>query len=64
MGSLWFRIVVYALVVFLVLIVYAGQQESTARGALQRASRRTVPFLAWTAVAVVAMEALQWLFID
>lgn len=64
MNSLPLRIVIYAIVVFLVLVVYAGQHETTAVGALRRAGRKTVPFLLWTAVAVVVMEALQWLFID
>ena len=64
MNSLWLRVVVYAIVVFLVLVVYAGQHETTAAGALRRAGVKTVPFLLWTVVAVLVMEALQWLFID
>lgn len=64
MSSFAVRVLVYAVVVFLVLIVYAGQHEKTAADALRRAARKTVPFLLWTIVAVVVMEALQWLFID
>lgn len=62
--SIWLRVLVYTVVVFLVLIVYLGQRETTAAATLRAAAARTVKFLAYTVLAVVVMLSLEYFFLD
>ena len=57
------RAVVYAIVVLLVMIVYASQKHTTARASIQAAIPKTIKGLAYTLILVVAMFALGALFI-
>lgn len=58
------RIALYAVVMFLVMIVYTGQQFDNARDILRDSVRKTGKFLAWTGILVVVMEVCFWLFIS
>jgi hypothetical protein len=61
--SLAFRLVVYVVVLFLIAIVVVGQHHATARATLRAALPRTVRWIVWSALLVVAMSALELLFI-
>lgn len=58
------RFLIYALVMFLIMIVYTGQQHDTARAILSDSVRKTGKFVWWTVILVVFMEVCFWLFID
>jgi hypothetical protein len=62
--SLLIRILIYAAVLFLVMIVYTGQQHDNARAILGDSVRKTGKFLWWTFVLVAVMELCFWLFIE
>ena len=62
--SIWLRLVVYTTVIFLVLVVYLGQRETTAAATLRAAARKTVKFVAYTVLAVAVMLGLEWMFVD
>ncbi len=62
--TLLLRILLYTVCLFMVCVVYTGQKHTTAAGTLRAAGRSTVRLLLWTAVGVVVMFALEWLFID
>ncbi|MEO6593366.1 MAG: hypothetical protein ABIP94_01275 [Planctomycetota bacterium] len=61
--SLLFRLAVYLPVLFLIAIVVAGQQQTTAGGTLEAAIRRTGRWVVWSAVLVGSMFLLEVLFI-
>ena len=61
--SLLFRIAVYLPVLFLIAIVVVGQQHETAIDTIQAAVLRTVRWAVWTAILVLSMLLLAWLFI-
>lgn len=63
MSLLW-RLVIYVPVLFLIALVVTGQQHVSARETVRDAARRTVRWLAYTAAIVVAMQAIEFLFID
>ena len=58
------RIALYAVVLFLIMVVYTGQQHDNAGDILRDSVRKTGKFLGWTAILVVVMELCFWLFID
>lgn len=62
--SLIIRVLIYLFVLFLVMIVYTGQQHDNARAILGDAAAKTGRFLMWSTVLVVVMELCFWLFID
>jgi hypothetical protein len=62
--SLLLRILLYAVCLYLVMIVYTGQKHSTARATLAAAARKTGKWLAWSAVGASVMLVLQLVMID
>ncbi len=62
--NLFARLLIYVPVLFCIAVVVTGQQHVTARQTLRDAMRRTVRWLAYTAAIVVAMVAIEMLFID
>jgi hypothetical protein len=58
------KLSVYALVLFLVVIVYVGQQHATAGATLRAAVPKTLRYLGWTALWLGVMFAVEALFID
>ena len=61
--TLLFRLAVYLPVLFLIAVVVVGQHHTNARDTLRAAVGRTVRWVWWSAVLVVSMFALEWLFI-
>ncbi len=61
--SLLFRILVYVPVLFLVAVVVVGQHHATARDTLRSAVRRTLRWMVWSVLLVVAMWGLSLLLI-
>ena len=57
------RALVYAIVVLLVMIVYASQKHTTARASIQAAIPKAIKGLVYTLILVVAMFALGAMFI-
>ncbi len=57
------RAAIYAVVLFLIMIVFTGQQHDNSRDILRDSVRKTAKYLAWTGVLVVVMEVSFWLFI-
>ncbi len=62
--SILLRAALYALCLFLVMIVYTGQKQATAAATLRAAARGTVRLLAWTVVGAAIMLGLEFAFID
>ena len=62
--NLLIRILLYTFVLFLIMIVYTGQQHDSARVILRDSVTKTGKFLWWTFLLVVVMELCFWLFID
>jgi hypothetical protein len=58
------RIVIYAVVMFLIMVVYTGQYSDNAGDILRDSVRKTGKFLAWTGILVLVMDLCFWLFID
>ncbi len=58
------RILIYVLVMFLIMIVYTGQQHDNASAILSDSVRKTGKFVWWTVILVGVMEVCFWLFID
>ena len=58
------RILIYVLVMFLIMIVYTGQQHDHAKAILADSTRKTGKFVWWTVILVVVMEICFWMFID
>lgn len=61
--SLLIRLLIFVPVIYMIMIVYAGQQETDAKGVLRVAGRKTVKALAWTVLLVAGMEAIEYLFL-
>lgn len=57
------RLLVYVPVLFLIAIVVVGQRHVTARETVRDAVRRTGRWIAWTAGIVLAMLAIELVFI-
>tara|TARA_R110002072_G_scaffold46591_13_gene129348 strand:- start:85119 stop:85313 length:195 start_codon:yes stop_codon:yes gene_type:complete len=53
--SLLFRLAVFVPVLYLIAIVVVGQHHTTAREVMQAAGARTVRWLIWSAVLLLAM---------
>ena len=62
--TLVIRVVIYAVVLFLIMIVYTGQQHDNARAILRDSVRKTGKFVWWTFLLVVVMQFCFWLFVD
>ena len=62
--SFLIRGLLYAVCLFLVMIVYTGQKHETASDTLQAATKSTVKFLIYSAVGIAVMFGLQMLLID
>ena len=58
-----FRIGIYVLVLFLIAIVVVAQHHTTARDTLRAVLPRTLRWMVWSAVLVVAMVGLGAMFI-
>ena len=58
------RLVIYTVVLFLIMIVYTGQQHDNAPAILRDSVRKTGKFLWWTFLLVAVMELCFWLFVD
>ncbi len=61
--SLLIRLLIFVPVIYLIMIVYAGQKETEAKGVLRVAGRKTVKALVWTFVLVCCMEAIEFVFL-
>jgi hypothetical protein len=56
----WFlRLLIFVPVVWLIMVVYAGQREQTAAGVAKIAVRKTGKVLLFTLVLVLVMELIQ-----
>ena len=62
--SLVIRLVLYVVVMFLITLVYTGQNHTEPGDILKDSVRKTGRFVGWTLVLVVVMELCFWLFID
>ena len=58
------RVLLYTVVLFLIMIVYTGQQHDNAPAILRDSVRKTGKFLWWSLLLVVVMEVCFWMFID
>ncbi len=58
-----FRLGVYVATLWLVAIVVVGQHHTTARATLRAALPRTLRWIVWSALLLVAMLGLELLFI-
>lgn len=58
------RVLLYVPILYLVMIVYVGQRHDNARDILRGAGKLTGKGLFYTAILILVMEALEWLFID
>ncbi len=58
------RLLLYAVCLFLVMLVYASQKQTDAAGTVHAATRLTGKLLAWSIVGVLVMTGLQFLFVD
>lgn len=58
------RLLLYLPVLFLIMIVYAGQRHDNARDTLRTAGRMTVKGFVYTLALIAVMFTLEWLFID
>lgn len=61
--SLLFRLAVYVPVLFLVAVVVCSQHHATAGDTIRAAVPRMLRWLGWSAILVVAMFGLSFLFI-
>ncbi len=61
--TLLIRLLIFIPVIYLIMIVYAGQRETEAKGVLRVAGGKTVKALAWTVVLVACMEAIEFVFL-
>lgn len=62
--NLAFRLAIYLPVLFLIAVVVVGQQHVSARETIRDAVRRTGRWFLYTAAIVIAMVAIELLFID
>ncbi len=63
MQLVW-HVLIYTVVMFLIMIVYTGQQHDNAPAILRDSVRKTGKFVWWTFLLVVLMEFCFWLFVD
>lgn len=61
--NLLFRLAIYIPVLFCIAIVVCGQQHVTAKQTIRDALRRTVRWILYSAAIVVAMTAIELVFI-
>jgi hypothetical protein len=61
--SLLIRLLIFVPVIFMIMIVYAGQKETDAKGVLRVAGRKTVKAFIWTVVLVAGMELVEFVFL-
>ncbi|MHC5062490.1 MAG: hypothetical protein ACYTG5_00790 [Planctomycetota bacterium] len=61
--SLLIRILIFVPVIYLIMVVYAGQKETEGMAVLRTAARKTVKVLAWTVVLVAGMELIEFIFL-
>jgi hypothetical protein len=61
--SLLFRLAIYVPVLFLIALVVVGQHHATAKDTIRGAMPRTVRWLVWSLLLVVAMLGLGLVFI-
>ena len=61
--NLLIRMLIFVPVMYLIMIVYAGQKETDARGVLRIAGRKTIKALVWTVILVCCMELLESVFL-
>jgi len=62
-SQLLLRLLVYVPTLFLIAIVVMGQFHVTARETVRAATRRTGKWLLWTGLLLVAMLAIELVFI-
>ena len=58
------RLAIFVPVLYLVMVVYVGQRQTTAADTLRSAVRPTVKGVLYIAILVASMAILQALFID
>lgn len=58
------RLLIYIPVVYLVMVVYVGQRQDNAADTLRLAVRPACKGVLYTAILVLVMQVLEWLFID
>ncbi len=58
------RILIYVVVMYLIMIVYTGQQHDNAKAILVDSTRKAGKFLWWSLVLVIVMEVCFRLFIE
>lgn len=64
MMDLILRLLIYAVVLFLIMLVYTGQHYDNAKETLHQAAFKTGKFVGWTAVLILIMNLCFWMFID
>ena len=62
--SLAVRVLLYALCLFLVMIVYTGQKHTNAADTVRAATGMTAKLLIWSAIGFAVMLGLQMALID
>lgn len=58
-----FRLGLYVPVLFLVMLVYVGQHETSAAATLPKALRKTVKFTLYTVLGIAIMLTIEALFL-
>ncbi len=61
--SLLIRILIFIPVIYLIMVVYAGQKETAGLAVLRVAGRKTVKVLLWTLVLITGMELIEFIFL-
>ena len=62
--NLLIRLALYVVVMFLIMLVYTGQNHEDVGVIARDSARKTAKFVGWTMVLVVVMELCFWLFVD
>ena len=62
--SLLFRLAIYIPLLFLIAVVVCGQHHVTSRETIKEAIPRVGRWTLYTAILVVVILAVEWLFID
>ena len=57
------RLVLFVPIIWLIMVVYAGQKETNAKDTLRSAGRKTFKFVAWSVALVGLMLLLEAVFI-
>jgi len=58
------RVLLYAVCLFLVMIVYTGQKHDNAPDTVRAATTMTAKLLIWSAIGFAVMIGLQMAFVD